>query len=161
MRYLALICFILISSFLAGCNAGTTYELYGMDAIVLASQEAQKSLIAYDEFARSATQERKEVLYNHLREDLKKIALSNDETPESAKVLADAVVKGFKENLEVIESDDQRRQKNFDTARDNFLYVQEVADRIKSYAVYRSNISEQWKQFIIAQGNELVKERNE
>lgn len=146
---------------MVGCSAGSTYELMAMDNLILTSKETEKSLLAYDIAARAAFEKRREEVWKKVGRNVEKIALSKDETKESAKTLSIFVVSVAKKDLKLISEDDRERQKHFETALDNLRYIREVSERVKDFAITRMDVSKQWKEYLQAQRSAYFRDRKD
>lgn len=147
LRYL----YLLIPLLMFGCSAGTSYQLLGYDAIQLAAVEAQKGVKAYDSAVRlSAEKDRTEFLAK-LARDIVKIALSRDETPENAKALATAIVDASVVHSANQTEQERRRAQWYEATMDNLRYIIDTAEDSKAFAIYRADVSAQWKAYIQAQ----------
>jgi len=149
--YLALILLAGAMSCLGGCaTAGLSAELLSLDAISRANQEAIEGVGLYDQaLAEAAARDHREYLAK-LGADVAKIALSKDETPESAATLAAAVSAGAAKHYAAQAEDARRRRKLFDVTMDNLAYGIEVAQDVRAFILFRSNVARQWKQYIAA-----------
>ena len=159
MKKMLLILSLCFGFLFAGCSAGSAYELMANDVIIATSTEVHESLVAYDVAIQELFEKRQKVVWDKLERDLIKLALSNDETPESAKANAEYLTTAAQKDLGVILTDDRERQAQFETASDNLKYIIEISERIKDFVLYRSNVSEQWKQYLQAQRTELFRKK--
>jgi len=147
LRYVWLV----VPLLLLGCQAGTSYELLGYDTIQLAAIEAQKGVDAYDQAIRASDGANVAAFKKTLTRNIVKIALSKDETPENAQKLADKIVTDTEAYLNAKMEQERRRNVWYETTTDNLKFIIEKVEDAKQFAIYRSNISAQWKQYLMAQ----------
>jgi len=134
-----------------GCNAGTTYQLLGYDAIDAAAVESAKGVKAYDTAIRLAIVKDREAYIAKLGRDVVKIALSKGETPESAAKLATAIVDATSAHIAGNAEQERRRAQWFGVTVDNLEYIRDVCADAKAFAIYRSSIDAQWKHYLQTQ----------
>ena len=143
---------LLLVPFLAlGCAAGTSYELLGYDAIQAADVEAAKGVDAYDVAVRAAAEKDKAEFLGKLGGDVVKIALSKDETPENAAKLAAAVTAAAAKHFADQTEQERRRAAWYEVTKDNLAYIVQVCEDGKAFAIYRADVSAQWKTYLQAQ----------
>ena len=141
----------IIACSVTGC-AGTSADLLAYDNIEAGATEAKKGLVASNEALVSAYAKQEAAYLTALEKDIENIALSKDETQESAKVLAKTVVDALRKNLVEKAKEEQNRATLFNVTMDNLNYVIEVCQQGKDFSIYRSNVSAQWKAYLNAQG---------
>lgn len=140
-----------------GCQAGTSYELLGYDVIQAAALEAQKGVDAYDTAIR-LTDSRDTAEYKaKLAQDIVAIAMSPDETPETAKVLAQRIVDGAQAYIDGKLEQERRRAQWYEATTDNLRFIIETADDCKSFAIYRADVSAQWRTYLQSQARSRLK----
>ena len=151
MRRKLLYLWMLLPFLALGCQAGTSYELLGYDVIQAAAMEAQKGVDAYDTAVRSSDSANIAEYKKLLARNIVKIALSKDETPENAQKLADKIVADAAKYMEELMVQERRRIAWYEATSDNLKFIVETADDCKSFAIYRADVSAQWKTYLHAQ----------
>lgn len=144
--------FPLLAAFLfGGCAAGTSYELLGYDAIQAAAVEAAKGVDAYDTAVRLSQEKDKAEFLAKLGRDVVKIALSKDETPENAEKLATAITTAAAKHFADQTENERRRAAWYEVTKDNLAFILQVCEDGKAFAIYRADVSAQWKSYLQAQ----------
>lgn len=149
MRTIALLLSIFLC--LSGCTAGTVYQVLGYEQIDAASLEAEKGVLAYDTAVRAAAVKNHEVYLKKVAADVEAIALSKGETDASAKNLGKIIADGVTKHFAGMAEQERRRAEWLATTLDNLAYIREVCADSKAFAIYRSNVGEQWRMYLQSQ----------
>jgi len=150
---------LVVMMLLVGCQAGTSYELLGYDAIELATVEARKGVIAYDAAVRANGVRLERELLTRLKATIIEAALADGQEPADAESYAEAIVfagtpEGLvpvRQHLTNLREQERRRQVLLEVTLDNLDYAADVAKLAKEFALYQSDISAQWKAYLMAQ----------
>ena len=151
MKRLMLLILLLASSLFMGCNAGTSADLLAYDNITAAADSVIASVDAYNKASKFSTERLQAEFIKSMQKDAYDIALSNDETAESAKILADKIAANLSVAISNFAKENETREKLYSVTMDNLLYIKEVSQQGKDFSIYRSNVSEQWKSYMNAQ----------
>ncbi len=136
---------------LGGCTAGTVYQVLGYDAIDAATLEVRKGIDAYDISVRaSAARNRKEYVAK-LKGDVVKWALSKGETEASAEIVGNLVATGAETFFANSTEQERRRAQWYAVTIDNLDYIREVCEDSKAFAIYRADVSQQWRSYLQSQ----------
>ena len=148
MRKKLLILLLLVLPF-GGCYAGTSADLLSYDAIQAAAVEAQKGVEAYNATVLADAQQKKGEILKALGATVALVA-SETSTPEEAASLAARVVASMQTHMANLEEQERRRQNVYEVTRDNLEYIVGVCEQSRQFVLYRSSISEQWKEYLQA-----------
>lgn len=134
--------------FFAGCGAGTSAQLLAFDNIELAADEVTKGVNQYHQSDKEATLKVQDAYVKAVESDVYKIAMSNDETPETAKKLAETVSVKLRQAMMDFEIQSQNREKLYSVTIDNLNYIKQVCTDARAFEIYRADIGAQWKSYL-------------
>ena len=142
-----LLVMVLLAAVVGGCGAGTAYDLTERDAVIAAAIEAKKGVVAFNQAVVAGTTLRRDSMVKAVGEGVKNVAVKTT-TPEEAGKIAEEVVVLLLTHIENYAEQDRRRSQLFSVTIDNLDYIIEISEQGKQLALYRSDVSAQWRAYI-------------
>jgi nicotinamide mononucleotide (NMN) deamidase PncC len=136
--------------YLGGCTAGSSAVLLSYDNIQAAAQEVQKGVAAYDTAVKADEAKLQAQVMAALNADILTLA-QKQLSPADAKALADRVTLSMTVHLANFTEQEKRRSAVYSATLDNLQFILDICESGKNLELYRSNIDEQWKQYLAAQ----------
>jgi hypothetical protein len=149
----------LLAGLPAGC-AGTAADLLAYDNIIAAAQQAKIGVQAYDTAVLTDTARRQAEMLRALRESIlivAKVPSAASQPDGGADALADRIVASMRQHLANYAEQERRRAELYSATIDNLDYIIQVSQNGKDFVIYRSNIAEQWKQYLQATARARIK----
>ena len=144
----------------AGC-AGTAADLLAYDNIIAAAEQAKVGVDAYDAAVRAETSRRQGEMLKALRESILIVAKAGPAAGQpggdDAEALADRIVASMRQHLANYAEQERRRAELHAVTMDNLDYIIQVCRNGKDFVIYRSDIAEQWKQYLQATARARIK----
>jgi len=143
----------------AGC-VGTAAHLLAYDNIIAAAEQAKVGVQAYDAAVQADTTRRKAEMLKALRESILIVAKAPSAASQpdgGAEALADRIVASMQQHLTNYTEQERRRAELYAATIDNLDYIIQVSQDGKDFVIYRSNIAEQWKQYLQATARARIK----
>jgi hypothetical protein len=144
---------------ITGC-AGTAADLLAYDNIIAAAQQAEIGVKAYDTTVQADTAQRQTEMLKALRESILIVAKASPAASQpsgGADALADRIVAAMQQHLANYAEQERRRAALYGSTMDNLDYIIQVSQNSKAFVLYRSNIADQWKQYLQATGLSQIK----
>ena len=158
-RRLAAVSLLVLAGLSAGC-AGTAADLLAYDNIIAAAEQAKVGVKAYDTAVRADTARRQAEMLKALRESILivvKAPPAASQPAGGAEALADRIVASMQQHLADYTEQERRRGELYAATIDNLDYIVQVSRNGKDFVIYRSDIAEQWKQYLQATARARIK----
>ncbi len=144
---------------MGGC-AGTAADLLAYDNIIAAAQQAKIGVQAYDTAVQADTARRQADMLAALRESIIIVAKASPAASQpagDADALAERIVASMRQHLANYAEQERRRAELYAATVDNLDYIVQVSQNGKDFTIYRSNIADQWKQYLQATARSRIK----
>lgn len=140
-----------------GClgQAGLTTDLLTYDNIGASATEVKKAVVTYDTAVQALDVKRQNAMLKLVEQGIAK-SLVGQVSPKEAAEIAAAAVKDLKGHLANFRVEEQRRAKLLEVTMDNLDYIILLCEQGKKFAVYRADISAQWKQYLEASAKKYI-----
>jgi len=138
---------LLATLVLAGCGAGTAYELLERDAVIAAATEAKKGVLAFNQAVEIGTAMSRAEMVRKVGEGVYTAALATS-TPEEAAAIAKRSTGLLLDHIANYMEQERRRANLLEVTLDNLDYIIQISQDGKQFALYRSDVTTQWKQYI-------------
>lgn len=157
MRQFVVGLLLLLVSVTGGClgQAGLTTDLLTYDNIDASAVEVKKAVLTYDAAVQALDVKRQDAMLKLLEGAIAE-SLVGQVSPEEAVVIAAGAVKSLKGHLANFRIEEQRRAKLLEITLDNLDYIILLCEQGKKFAVYRADISAQWKQYLEASAKRYI-----
>lgn len=162
---------LMVLLLLGGCQQGgsaaTAASLLAYDAIIAANTEAMKGVVAYDDAVRGDIERSQTEMLHRLKATLRAAYLEQKGAKvtnaayamASEKAANDIVFAGsdsgkvvaLQAHLKNFREWERRRAGWYDVTMDNLTYAIDVAHDAKMFEMYRANVEEQWRAYLMAQ----------
>lgn len=146
---------------LGGCQAGTSAQLLGYDAIQAAAVEAQKGASAQHQAVLAAQSQDEKALIDSLVGGIETALKSDKMAPDEAAVVAGRVKDKLLKDLANLKENNRRATTEYQTLADNLAYIETVAGQSKEFVIFKSDIDTQWKAYIQAQARAQLEKRRQ
>ncbi len=141
-----------------GCGgAGTAYDMLTHDNVIAATVEAQKGVVAFNTTVQLEMAARQRAMVAAVGRGVRIVAESQAIAPDQAAALAAKVVESLNAHLQNYDEQDRRRVELFEITMDNLNYIIQISEQSKKFALYRSDIGEQWKAYMESSMKNLIR----
>lgn len=148
---------LLLIGLTGGClgRAGMTTDLLTYDNISASAVQVKKAVVIYDTAVQALDVKRQDALLKLLEQGIAD-SLAGQVSPEEAAVIAAETVKSLKEHFANFRIEEQRRAKLLETTLDNLDYIVLLCEQGKKFAIYRADITAQWKAYLEASAKKYI-----
>lgn len=142
-----------------GC-AGTAADLLAYDNIIAAADQVKVGVQAYDAAIKADTARGQAEMFETLRKSILIVVKAPSAASQpggDADALADRIVASMRQHLANYAEQKRRRAELHAVTMDNLDYIIQVCRNGKDFVIYRSDIAEQWKQYLQATARARIK----
>lgn len=148
---------LLLVGVTGGClgRAGMTTDLLTYDNISASAVQVKKAVVTYDTAVQVLDVKRQDAMLKLLERGIAK-SLVGQVSPEKAAEIAAGAIKSLKGHLANFRIEEQRRAKLLEITLDNLDYIVLLCEQGKKFAIYRADITAQWKAYLEASAKKYV-----
>ena len=150
MKLLTMLC--LLAALAAGGCQSQPADLMACDVQVAVLEQVQKSVDAYNATLIAQGAAKQAEVVAALGRDIETIALAPATQPADAAALAERVKASLAGHLANLTEQERRRAELYNVTSDNIRFGTETAQQARQLMLYRSDISAQWKDYILSTG---------
>lgn len=130
-----------------GCNAGSSAELTGLDAIMQANAQVRAAVGDYDRNVAAGLVEMKKLLQAQAVKAFSRGAATQPAyTDDAEKTAASLMAK-----IDELMAQESARQKLLGITTDNLDFIDATAKKMQDFIMYRADVDAQWKAYLTSQ----------